>query len=472
MYNTQTRINIITIIIILSIVLGLSSGKEPIFTLFFGIASMMVFAFIKLSSVKEFLISGIIMSIFLFSIIFGINGMIFLSVDRILLFTSLLFFTISLFNKREIIKLDKFDKIFLVYVIYTVISTLVLTMEQYSDWIYIYKKLFVLIVEYFIFFIVVKNLLRNVDSNKMFKTYFYILFFVCIYGVIEYIFQKNFLYDFILENNLPYNQEYKETLMWGQIRGDIMRAKSTFSNTLEFAGIVSLSIPFILYFISNSNANNKFLKRFFYVLLLAVSILAIIFTISRSIVVIVLLSSLIYILLNKDIKTYIKISFLILLLLSSVIIYNWGFDLFFPDGINGDKSITVRMADYLTGLNFMQNNFFFGIGYGAIGTNFKYAFDNYLLSLVIETGIIGTVLFSTLFLYLIVNYLKLYIKEKNKKIANFYVCVLTFLFTFLMLNMSFDALGFVTIGKLFFVLLAISLNETKNLLVKDNYKII
>ncbi len=404
------------------------------------------------NKLQLYIVSGILITLFCFSTIFGIDTFVYLTLDRILIICIImLYFT----TQRKHEKLSDFEKLFLIFSISIIIPTLLISNSYGVDSLALsIRKILLMFIEYFIYFYVLRRVMDKQDGGKILK---FTLIWGCIvgiYGLVEYFTQKNFLFDFVLQHGYSFNTNYEETFLWGQTRGGILRAKSTFSHSLEFAGILTMLVPFVLYFFTTTK--RKLFKLMLFVLLI-ILIGSVVAAISRSILVINLLIIVMFFLLTKSVSYVKKFYFLFLLMVGVIIAYFSLFSFFFPDGTTNDLSLAQRSDNILNAFTVIKENILFGIGYGNSEAT-RLVFDNYYFSLLVQSGIVGLGLFLLTFVFLLVVYFKKMKKEKNLLISNLYLAILLFVLTFILLNLAFDAMGFVTVGKVFFFILAASLS--------------
>lgn len=404
--------------------------------------------------VEKYLILGILSSLFLFSVILGVDTFVYLTIDRIGIILLIVFYFLT-HRKHE--KLSGFEKLYLTFTFSIVISTLVITTINGLDTMNSIKKLVLMFGEYFLFFYVLKRLLVKYDSRKILKYVLFLGFAVGVFGINEYLTQKNILFDFVLANNLPYNQFYEKTFLWGQIRGDMMRAKATFSHALEFAGILSLLLPFALYFLFETK---RFWKKVVLWILIGVIVSTAVVSIARSLILVDLFIIFLFIMLSRSVSVVKKLFLAMGSIAVSLIMLITLFDFFFPQGVGNDLSFQARAENLQGGIALISQNPFFGLGYGNIPSD--QVFDNYYYSLVVQSGFMGLILFMVAFAYLFITYANKTVKAKDKSLSNFYLTMSLFVVVFLLLNLAYDALGFITVGKLFFLLLAVGVSmETK-----------
>ena len=425
---------------------------------YYASVKLILILFILLASVyliltrkiEKYLVYGILTSLFFFSIIFGINTFVYLTIDRIGIALLIILYFLS---RKNHIKISSFENLYFIFTLSIIISSLIVTILSGQGMILnTAKKLTIMFVEYFLFFFVLKRVIVKYNIRNILKYTLFLGSIVGVYGILEYLTQKNVLFDFILTNNLPYNPSYEETLLWGQIRGGVMRAKSTFSHALEFGGIQSLLLPFAMYFLFDTK---KIKTKLFLLMVIGIFFVSGVVAISRSLMVVNLLTVFLFIILSRSVSPVKKLFLLIGGIVGSIILFILMFNLFFPDGVRNDLSFTQRAGNLQSGATLINKNPFFGLGYGNIPSG--QVFDNYYYSLVVQSGFTGLILFILAFTYLLFNYIIKTIKEKNIQMSNFYLTMSLFVLVFLFLNLAYDASGFITVGKVFFFLLALGM---------------
>ncbi|WP_394542402.1 O-antigen ligase family protein [Priestia aryabhattai] len=403
------------------------------------------------NKVEKALIISILISVFCFSVVLGINTFIYLTLDRIFILLLIVYFFLT--TRRY--NLTKFEKLFLIFIFSIALPTFIMSMlKDYSLLENSFKKVSLMFIEFFLFLFVLSRVLVKYKPEKFMKQIIFMGALVGVYGIIEFVAQRNFLFDFIIQHGFSYNETYSTSFTWGQVRGNVMRAKATFSHTLEFAGVMSLLIPCTLYFILEEKSKSK---KILLSICLGVFLTGVTLAISRSMLVINLFIIIVFLLTTKSISLVKKISIVVIGTLTTFLSIIFLFDFFFPEGASNDQSLGIRSSNLLNGFSLIKENFLFGLGYGYIPPGQVY--DNYLFSLFIQSGIIGVISFISAFLYLMFFHFKRINKDINK--SNYHLCMFLLVLTFLLLNTAFDAMSFIAVSKIFFLLLAtgIAMNE-------------
>lgn len=419
---------------------------------------------------KEKLLSGdtiqllfnlIIVSLSFFSIVLGIDTVVFISFDRVFILLLIAYFFYFHFTNKSKIALPKdgFDKTFLLFIVYVSVVTVLMFFVYQYNYSTSVKKIFTLVIEYYLFYMAAKSLLQKVNLNSLIKTMKVVVIITSVYGILEFIIRKNLFFQMVLYLKLPFNQNYRTELLWGQIRGGLLRAESTFSHPLEFGAFLSLFVPFLLYIAFNIKQTKKERIRIAY--LLGLILLAIVGSISRTILLIVFGIGLLYFFMTKRVKKELKKKIAIYSSIGLVLVSFLLFKFLFPEGLFKDTSILIRFNDYFMGLKEFMESPIFGKGYGTNLELIHFKIDNFYLSLLMETGLIGTLLFLLAFGTLLVGFFRKYRSEQDLNKSDYYLSLYLFVLSFLLLNLSFDAMGFVTLGKFFFLLLAMALSYEK-----------
>ena len=227
-------------------------------------------------------------------------------------------------------------------------------------------------------------------------------------------------------------------------RKNISHITSSYGNKNLFSSILFLSIPFI--------AGGLFLSKKWKIasIVLSVSIAALlVFIQTRAVLIVVILSAIIYIVLQKDQLLSRKMSkpvipSIILLVMLGVLVFTKSSYL---NNLTDSRSVTERMLIWSNSLHMAKDNFFLGVGSG----NWQFYFPKYglgrfadpalqngyltfqrphndFLWVLCETGIIGLIAYSTVFIsgiYYAFKLLKQSVKQEDKVIYSAFIAIIT-----------------------------------------------
>ncbi len=238
------------------------------------------------------------------------------------------------------------------------------------------------------------------DSDKIIVTIIIALLFINFIGIIEITQQKPMFTDYLITKT-----DYTSSATEGGFRDGAYRIQSVFSNPLVYAQFLVASIPLYLYVLI---LNRNFFKYFIYCCILITYVL-VYYTGSRSGLMIAIIFPLIlyYIKLYQKQRNSYKLHILNYLIFPSLIIYigyniYQQFDmvenmhyLFMHNMLDsGEISNLARVRQIKFGIDAILEQPFTGYGMlqaaNAVGLS---AIDNYYLSIILDTGIIGLLVF-------------------------------------------------------------------------------
>lgn len=272
---------------------------------------------------------------------------------------------------------------------------------------------------YLVLIVFAKTKLTNKEYQMIIKNTFICSVIVCIYGIIQYIFEIDLNYNGV--------EKYKN------IKG---RIPSTFFNPIYFGAFINLIfLPTISFF--KEKAINKF--AFFIGLLLMATALLLTFT--RSALLIFIFGGIVaLVVLIKKVKIPLKsiLLFVICLLVITVSIpgakemiqYTFSENSSLNSGDSNDASIEHRQEFNKIAIRIFSNNKLTGVGFGSYmdymeSNDFDESYPDYELSkthphttvalMLAETGIISTILFGIFILEFAWIFTKKWISDiKNK----------------------------------------------------------
>ena len=294
---------------------------------------------------------------------------------------------------------------------------------------------------YFRFLIIVPVAFLILNSEKLTRIFLYLILFINIFVIFDIYFQKIFGFDLFGIDALDAfskGMHFKKPL---EDISKVTRYSGPFGDELIAGSFISKFFLINLIFINYELTNNKniFLKKYQNILIymfILIYLIGILFTGERSAFVYFIFSLVIYfIFFQFNIKSLIS-SFFILLILIALILFNPNFykrfydstmnELFSSSSIENvqKKELKYKMllqnkhlSHYSSALAIFKENVFFGGGfknYRNICDSKKYECSthphNIFLEVLASIGILGFLLFYTIFIL----YLKLYLKKKGK----------------------------------------------------------
>lgn len=276
-------------------------------------------------------------------------------------FLLMLIFRLFLFKVKEIyITKTQLSILLILFCIMmgNYISFLLLDTNEFNiRYIIIWVKLLLLL---FVF-----NQVQKVDFNKIYKSIMLLIFTTAILGILEH-FKVDPFYEFVKTSFVRYDQVLST-----------LRTTSTYANPNYFGLFIGVLIIFLLVF------NRKPVIKLF---IIGVSIFALYTTFSRTSIVALTITILVYLLIKKKIKTIIVIS---LVFFGSLALF-WSKIIFFftnmtssqGDVLDRSDSITGRLGRWTEGINKFESNFFLPFNDGG-------TFDNFYLHFLFSGGILA-----------------------------------------------------------------------------------
>jgi hypothetical protein len=390
-------------------------------------------------------------------------GPIELSADRVVFVFLLLYFLYGVFSFSKVKKLllkriYSFKGITFLLVIFFILEGVSIYVS--SDFGYSLKRFsYFFLYNLGLFFIGLTLPLDHKIFKKIALTILGASLFVVFFAFLELINNSN---PFVPLLNSEGLNEYQKQILEEKIRGNSRRIQSSFSNTLGFAQYVVLIIPILLYF------KRTVLKRS-YIVNITVLLLSFtaVMTKSRAVIVILVMCFLYYLSsfvfnyknrVDKKIGVLIVISFFAILLFAQ-------FDFSIITDFLGGKEVLsdsnrLEQLTLASPLIFksLLTGFGFGMGVEALGfgsLNSRGTIDNYLLTVILDAGIIALIVYVIIILKIIIKFFKV-----NSKVKIGWVGLMFFIVNLFSLSIT-------EIHPLFYFFLAILLiknqeNETFN----------
>lgn len=280
--------------------------------------------------------------------------------------------------------------------------------------------------EMFLFFLIIINYINDKDKIKTFLDIASIaLLIISLYGIYQFIFKVSIPTSWIdkdLETSIS------------------TRAYSIFGSPNALAGYLILLLPiFFILFIDEKNS----LKKLYYLFVVLISLVALLFTLSRAAQLSIIVAFILFTLLYKDKRYFLIIILLLLIFISVPQIRTRFMNLISPIYLEKAKTYG-RLYRWNLALSIFSLHPLIGVGPGGFGGAvasklgmFEGLYvDNYYLKTLVETGIFG---FSS-FLYLIFSILKKgisnFIKLFDEKSRNLSLGIFLGIFAFLLNNFT------------------------------------
>lgn len=272
---------------------------------------------------------------------------------------------------------------------------------------------------------------RRANIGGLFFTIFFAIICIIFISIIE---------SFIGMSLAPYlsvdSTDFIKEISLGKFRSDEYRIMAVFTNSLVLSQFLVFSLPLVLYYLNRHNAN-KFLTIMVYSIFLYLQVL----TASRTGIMLVLLTPILYVCLNINLKVEARYSKLITsLTFIGLIFFAYISPLLIEMYALSTYSYGEKMTSALARVNQMKlifevamdspQNFLFGVGSGN-GLHFMekhfYSIDNYYLSLLLEQGLCGIILRF----FILISFVKLLYRCVSLG-SNFVISVLVSLFLVMM----------------------------------------
>lgn len=281
---------------------------------------------------------------------------------------------------------------------------------------------------------------RRANIGGLFFTIFFAIICIIFISIIE---------SFIGMSLAPYlsvdSTDFIKEISLGKFRSDEYRIMAVFTNSLVLSQFIVFSLPLVLYYLNRHNTN-KFLTIMVYSIFLYLQVL----TASRTGIMLVLLTPILYVFLNINLKSEARYSKLITsLTFIGLIFFAYISPLLIEMYALSTYSYGEKMTSALARVNQMKlifevamdspQNFLFGVGSGN-GLHFMekhfYSIDNYYLSLLLEQGLCGIMLRF----FILISFVKLLYRCVSLG-SNFVISVLVSLFL-VMIAYSTLSIGF------------------------------
>jgi O-antigen ligase len=300
------------------------------------------------------------------------------------------------------------------------------------------------------------------DRKKTISVIIFVSTIVSLIGIMEFIFHRNPLFHELFSK---YSRYYTILSAYG--------ISSTFGHYLPLGVYLVLLFPISIYIWQEN-------KSIFSVIPFISTVLAILFTLSRSAWLSGILSLVVYFLLKKDFKMMKKVS-LVLLCLIIIILPVFFFSYvkqtfltkFSPQTLKWEILSSHRTASYLTTWNIFKKYPVFGVGLGnypkvhkiykAEKASLEFETpDNMYLRLICETGIVGILTFLGFIIFVIRRIFSNIQFYKNTMEGNLFFAFFCGIIGFLLNLMTGDFLYWLTLQFTFFLIVGISAGASDN----------
>lgn len=410
---------------------------------------------ITYSKVYQIFICFLVTSALLGSKIFGIEiGGFTLFIDRIVLCMIIFLFMPKIINK--LLFNNKIMYLFMPMILSNVIILITQSILGInSEYIIATIKLIVLFIEFMIFQSIIWICTDKKNIHKIFVKVMYIILIVGILESLGIKVLESKIFDILPKTS----QQYKD-LNLTFYRGEHIRISSFYTHSLAFGTVLSLYIPYLYYLYKN-----RLLSKVSFLVSFILTNYCLFITYSRTALVLALsfyVFLLIRYLLYKKNSVLTKILYCFIAILASALVFNVildNMDIFFPQGAN-DKSILMRIEDYKFIKKGFEESPILGSGVGSYRDKYNNAIDNYYLTTLYESGIVGLIL---LIIFILLNF-----KYLNRELEGDYLFAIKYIFYMIIIyNFTMDAFGFIEIMKFYLIIIALCSKKYINAIVKE-----
>lgn len=295
-----------------------------------------------------------------------------------------------------------------------------------------------------IFFILVLAFIKKeIEIVQLIKFIIVIMFIINLIGIIEI-----YVGDLLFKNFLITENKFTLGSLTEKIRDGFFRIRSVFSNPLVYSQFLIAYLPFLFYILKNEK---KIISKLFYLTNIFIVYLVMYKTGSRAGLILAvclpLISRYISFYRIKIFKLFSNIVIVLTIILVSYFIYKYyiahssiinNLSYFNIHGKVGEEDLSTfaRFLQFKLGLESIISNPLFGIGFGQAVEAVKplNSIDNYYLTFILSSGIIG-LSFFIIFLFLTS-------KVAIKSINNYKDSLTVYLFvSFILLNVYYTILS-------------------------------
>lgn len=391
--------------------------------------------------------------------------------SRVMYVVLVITWLVALVNKEVSLKRTPIDPAILIFVVAItvslVINSLYMDSVQFTRSI---KTLATICVEFILMFYIVTTIPRDWKQvRKLLAGVIIVITVVAIIGIIEYI-TKFRVFEW-LRLQLPGGETMRSNLhelqfeqeITGPFRGGVARIVSTTISPHEVATLMAMSLPLILYFLGYARSKLQTLLAMYSFLFV---ILALLMSVTRGALIAAVVAVICSSVLSR--KGLIRMSaFAMILVAALMLILTPGIlgaieSVTNPKVLSEESSLQSRIEDWPVAITVLKGNELAGIGlgqvtgqqlsYGVLGSSFKYT-DNYYLSAIVETGIIGLGAFLLLWVaFIVVMTRRQKLRgDEGTEIRDLRIAVFSSMVVFMIMNFTYSAFSFVTASKFFWI---------------------
>lgn len=261
----------------------------------------------------------------------------------------------------------------------------------------------------------------SIDSIiKMYKPLLVCCFIVCLYGIFNYITFENPLVEFLIRIYEIDSRTFEIILYsgWEEVRRGVM---SIYRYTFDFGYNSGLFLLLLFYYLLSYKKNNKI-----HYICLVLALGGIFLSASRTVMLSALFSLLLFFIFSyKSTKKTRIILFVSVVMLGSYLLIppinnmvNLTIDTIFfqTKDLESGSSVSMRETQFLSALALWQQNPILGNGFKYIFLDLDWknftrtdgmaGFESIIYSLLIERGVVGIIVYVTLFLSIFIYYYK------------------------------------------------------------------
>ncbi len=332
-----------------------------------------------------------------------------------------------------------------------------------------------ILLEWFALYYITATIPKNRQQiRKIFIIILFMVTIVAIVGIFEFITDIR-IYEWVVkwlpggDSMRPYISEYKVTnRTGGYLRGGILRIVSTTISPHEVGTLMAMSLPLALYFAAYARSvRNKYL----WIIAIVAMVTALFLAVTRGAIIAAVVGLICLSLLSR--KKFLRTAFLVVcaaILLTFIYIPalpNAFLSVSEPAAIAQDASVQDRTADWPQAVELLKGSELSGIGlaivtehqldYGrTVSQQFKYT-DNYYLATAVESGVLGLgallLIWGAIFVFLTRRVRRADIRGNERR--DLRIAILSSASAFMVMCFSFDALAFITVTKIFWIVVAL-----------------
>ncbi|RJQ45567.1 MAG: hypothetical protein C4534_04625, partial [Gaiellales bacterium] len=340
------------------------------------------------------------------------------------------------------------------------------------------------VIEWFLLFYIVVSIVRDTNRAKKLTAVLTILIsIVAVVGIIEYFAGFRFfewLRQFIPGGELMKSNLHERALqagVYGVIRGGVERIVSTTISFQEVGTLMAMAIPMLFYFLAYSR---KPAVRLLCMSGLAFATGALFLSVTRGAILAALVAVLFQSLLSRKLMLrstiVIGAAVVIITFILFPVLYDAIVSVASPDVLPQEGTVQTRLDDWPEAGRIVKGHELFGIGVGqvlgkqlAYGTEVETSFrftDNYYLAAYVEMGLVGIAALALIWFTIFLVLTRGRAREGgngNTEARDLRAALLSSAIAFMVTCVTFDALGFLTVSKTFWIIVglgfAVSMDE-------------